>query len=47
VNSEQEATAAHKWLGIGQMKTVILPKEKVAEARDNVIASLNSGSRWE
>ena len=29
------------------MKTVILPKEKVAEARDKVIASLNSGSRRE
>ena len=29
------------------MKTVILPKEKVTEARDKVIASLNSGSRQE
>jgi hypothetical protein len=30
-----------------QMKTVILPKGKVSEARDKVIASLNSGSRRE
>jgi hypothetical protein len=34
-------------VGVAQMRTVVLPKEKIVEARDKVIASLSSGSRQE